>query len=570
MKTYLIQISIGPVQDFIASARKLRDLWFGSDLLSELSKTIARSLHSQGATLIFPYVENMAELKKDSDLIVANKILVAIKTDDKPIDIINKAKEDWRCHRQEIADITLTQMQKIKDIWHNVNEKLFKQQQHDFGEFYAVWVEKTNDYYQTKNTLDKLLASRKNMCNFTAPPWDGEGIPKNSLDGIREAVIGNDLQAIKGLIKKNERLDALACIKRFYPLKNKKRTCFDDLSSIALSSYKQVRDNYDKANLIAQFTDKFSDNFDITEDWSNFSEFFYYDKKELNKYHAYNEYQAMTSILGQPNKYACVLMGDGDHMGKALDAIKEAEGHQHFSQQLGLFAKNIEHTINEHNGSLIYAGGDDVMAYLPLYSAIECADKVQQEFKKIMQTIMDDLELDIKTSTFSVGLAIVHHSEPLDKAIDLARQAEQMAKHQAGRNALAIIQHKRSGSDLSIYGQWNEDHQPGIAERLQLMAHLHQKNILPSTLGYQLRQAGIESGDRIEYDKNSDVLKPKNATAALVQRIVQQKNQAQELQQELQRVLQHQTSIQKLSNEMVISRQFSEDKLIINKAKGCC
>ena len=34
---YLVEIAVGPVQAFIASARKLRDLWFGSTLLSELS-----------------------------------------------------------------------------------------------------------------------------------------------------------------------------------------------------------------------------------------------------------------------------------------------------------------------------------------------------------------------------------------------------------------------------------------------------------------------------------------------------------------------------------------------------
>lgn len=38
---YLISIAIGPVQEFIASARRSRDLWFGSWLLSELSKVDA-------------------------------------------------------------------------------------------------------------------------------------------------------------------------------------------------------------------------------------------------------------------------------------------------------------------------------------------------------------------------------------------------------------------------------------------------------------------------------------------------------------------------------------------------
>ena len=41
---YLFVCSIGPVQDFIATARKSRDLWFGSWLLSELSATVTSIL----------------------------------------------------------------------------------------------------------------------------------------------------------------------------------------------------------------------------------------------------------------------------------------------------------------------------------------------------------------------------------------------------------------------------------------------------------------------------------------------------------------------------------------------
>ena len=51
---YLISIAIGPVQDFIASARRSRDLWFGSWLLSELSKAAAEYIDSQKGELIFP------------------------------------------------------------------------------------------------------------------------------------------------------------------------------------------------------------------------------------------------------------------------------------------------------------------------------------------------------------------------------------------------------------------------------------------------------------------------------------------------------------------------------------
>ena len=35
---HVLIVTLGPIQDFIAAARRTRDLWFGSWLLSELSK----------------------------------------------------------------------------------------------------------------------------------------------------------------------------------------------------------------------------------------------------------------------------------------------------------------------------------------------------------------------------------------------------------------------------------------------------------------------------------------------------------------------------------------------------
>jgi len=38
---HVLVISFGPIQDFIASARRCQDLWFGSYLLSELARATA-------------------------------------------------------------------------------------------------------------------------------------------------------------------------------------------------------------------------------------------------------------------------------------------------------------------------------------------------------------------------------------------------------------------------------------------------------------------------------------------------------------------------------------------------
>ena len=50
----LFLVTLGPVQDFIASARRTRDLHFGSWLLSELSRAAACEINAQKGYLIFP------------------------------------------------------------------------------------------------------------------------------------------------------------------------------------------------------------------------------------------------------------------------------------------------------------------------------------------------------------------------------------------------------------------------------------------------------------------------------------------------------------------------------------
>ena len=59
MTQYVLTLSIGPVQGFIASARRSRDLWSGSWLLSEMAKAAAKSLFEAGAQMVFPFKAKM-------------------------------------------------------------------------------------------------------------------------------------------------------------------------------------------------------------------------------------------------------------------------------------------------------------------------------------------------------------------------------------------------------------------------------------------------------------------------------------------------------------------------------
>lgn len=62
---YLLAISVGPVQNFIAAARRTADLTAGSQLLSQIAGEIARFLQQKyEAELIFPAESSDTQLNK--------------------------------------------------------------------------------------------------------------------------------------------------------------------------------------------------------------------------------------------------------------------------------------------------------------------------------------------------------------------------------------------------------------------------------------------------------------------------------------------------------------------------
>ncbi|HFC6395886.1 TPA: type III-B CRISPR-associated protein Cas10/Cmr2 [Neisseria polysaccharea] len=77
MTQYVLILSVEPVQGFIASERRSRDLWSGSWLLSETAKA-AKCLFEAGARMVFPFVGKLASLNScdtmENNFSVGNKI----------------------------------------------------------------------------------------------------------------------------------------------------------------------------------------------------------------------------------------------------------------------------------------------------------------------------------------------------------------------------------------------------------------------------------------------------------------------------------------------------------------
>lgn len=191
---------------------------------------------------------------------------------------------------------------------------------------------------------------------------------------------------------------------------------------------------------------------------------------------------------GRPPVYYAVLVMDGDEMGKWLRGEKSPHArramhedlvryferlpgtvggldarrpvgpalHAALSEALMNFALHfVPQIIEKHLGTLIYAGGDDVLALLPTNTALRCAAALRQVFRRDWCADRQGHERLLlgNEATVSAGLAIVHYKEDLQSAIQIARETEKAAKN-AGRDALEITACRRSGGRETALCPW--------------------------------------------------------------------------------------------------------------------
>lgn len=205
--------------------------------------------------------------------------------------------------------------------------------------------------------------------------------------------------------------------------------------------------------------------------------------------------------------YLGVLVMDGDEMGKWLSGEKQrplgeylserarneldesGAGHYlrltwpmtpalhaAFSEACAVFSqRTAPRTLHEDGlpGFLVYAGGDDVLAFTPI-GCHDPADRVEIATETALRLrlrlsghvrreggrdvvdpaseagwVLDPAEgLTLAFGhhvTASAGLAVFHHRWPLGRALAEARKAEHFAKEALGRDALAISILRRSG-----------------------------------------------------------------------------------------------------------------------------
>lgn len=144
-----------------------------------------------------------------------------------------------------------------------------------------------------------------------------------------------------------------------------------------------------------------------------------------------------------PSPFYALLLMDGDGAGKLIGEL----GGQPVSRALGRFTQEVQKIVPAHDGVLIYAGGDDVKAFLKLDRMIGCVLALHAAY---LEAWSRELDRKDPAATISAGLVVAHHNVPLSAVIREAHeQLDKLAKEENGRNSLAVTVLKPSGKAIS-------------------------------------------------------------------------------------------------------------------------
>ena len=610
--------SITPVQAFIAKARKLRDYWTGSVLLSWLAfEGIRWVIENLGPDhILYPSLidqplvnEYLKQEWETGDFSSFNKAKGIASFPNKflfllPLTMVESIGNDISEHinkkwlelsemvEKQISSIIPEENTHLKELFKRQNSNywdlqwsavklLDKDDKNEFSELlpkksYEKQYEtlkifneliKDKQYYEKSGRgmlysvshalVQSALAAQKSQKKVTRLPEPGE---KCHLCGEFEVLHstahqeGDGAKEYKKNIKnfwdnlnkswqaeydfnKNERLCSICMIKRIaYKALQKKK------DHILCNSFKNIK--YFPSTTQLAFYDKFKRE-DITEEKEQY--------EMAQKTHDEPDEKAENR-----DRYFAVLLMDGDHMGKLVNGetlastwesvmhpeiverLKKPEFdekykakwndiftkhpkrlltpaiHAAISESLGDFSiYGVDSIIKANNGRLIYAGGDDVCAVLPVDTALKAAEEIQKYYNSFFRIISGvhknesiDNSWNVESGKMSVclgkgdnisisaGILICHHKESLSQMIaDAHHLLDDKAKTETGRNACVIELRKRSGGSRYFAGKWDDSKAWESFHRTGELISDKNKRKISASLVYRLEQfrTGIEA-----------------------------------------------------------------------------
>jgi CRISPR-associated protein Cmr2 len=493
MTKYLFLCTIGPVQSFISQARKTRDLYSGSRLLSKLVKIGMDLLPPEN--IIFPAPHHNTSYPNRFLAILQNEALL-------PREFGQKVELEIQNGLKKIAESVLEKQGVEESV-----PGFFEQLETQLEIFWlALPLEEVAEapYEKVYPDIEATLGAMKNVRPFQQLVYQkvtsegifspesgslqvGESGRKCSLDGERNALFYrsrdaqsnapfiitqlNNAQLIEGhQLRPGEGLSAISFIKRMWDPEDAE---FDSVSSIALSdTLMRLRSFSPEVEAAIEFLKSLNDQFlykSFTDDPKS--------KEKLLKEAASNvspgvieSYQQVLWSAADKMKenkkeelvftpYYAVLRFDGDQMGAWLSGDSDLlvedvdllSFHRELSDCLGQFASEAKNKVEEGGrikGRSIYAGGDDLMAFVNLNHIFPLLSELRLLFRELVGKALASYCKAGKELSFSAGICIAHVKEPLGIVLNEAKHMEEKAKNRfkdQGKDGFGIKLLKAAG-----------------------------------------------------------------------------------------------------------------------------
>lgn len=493
--TWEVDFSIGPVQGFVAQSRRTRDLWGSSYLLSYLAARAMSGAADHGEIVrprvdddpLFGWVRGGRAGLPPRIGSVPNHFVV--RSDAGPEEVVAAAEaafyDAWRQVYQAVWDRYLRPVRELG----NQTERIWRRQVEGFWE--VTWV-------AGEGGSHGLLARRKHWRTHRLPEEPGDkctvmpdfqelsGHVRGAGGRAAQQRFWDELRGRVGTVelRDDESLCAIAFIKRFFA-KIGKQTIGGELdvdnwpSTLYVGAVPWLREVRDSAAAEAkEYVTALSG---VAIDGTirrrvplaefaggEPSEFF---RLDANYYHpGFLASERLAPLRGDGGDraraelvdllrkvngsvgsaapvYYAFLLADGDRLGEQVARAGGDAGK--VSAALSAFGREVDGIVRKYHGVTVYAGGDDVLAMLPVPDALRCADELARAYAAAFQKAIG------QEATLSAAVVFAHVRMPVGGALAHARDLlERVAKDGNGRDSLAVAVLKPGGPHCQWVTTW--------------------------------------------------------------------------------------------------------------------
>lgn len=463
----LLTFSVGPVHTFIAQARRVADLWTGSEVLSHLVRAALTAGCEAGAEPVFPEVDRQG-LARGEPKGVPNRFVCRVSQ--AKAEAVARAMDE--AVRREWRQLVVKAVDELSAHDHAPSPEVERQAEVVFDIAWS-WVPEGEGYSLAAAEGARRWNELRTFRPFVQDPQGGE---KCAVCGERTALPDGHRHRVRELweqVEANAEAAGDHDEQRFFRF-SQTRLCL-------VCATKRL------------FTKSGADR------GASFSSF---DRFQPDDERAY---------------YALLAM-DGDRMGQILnwsaDRLRgEVEAfHRTLSRCLTDFAESlrsvrswqlntarlgIDQGPDAREGKspqLIYAGGEDVLVVCDTRDAVTLARKIRERYREALEPVAEHLvdPEDFERFTLSGAILFAHSKYPAGSAF---REVEDLlgrkAKEEAGRNALALRLVKRGGVPVEVAFRWKESEDDGgqaWVDELASLIERVQAGEMSSKQTYALRQ----------------------------------------------------------------------------------